>query len=78
MAKDKKNFEESMKNLEQIVDALERGELSLDESIDLFQKGIELSKYCSKRLDEIEKKITILVEDEKGGLVEEAFSTEDY
>ncbi|MCX7710364.1 MAG: exodeoxyribonuclease VII small subunit [Clostridia bacterium] len=76
MAKDKKNFEESMKSLEEIVEALERGELPLDESIEMFQKGIELSKFCSKRLDEIEKKITVLIEDENGELHEEKFQVE--
>jgi len=70
MSKDKKSFEEAISELENIVDEMERGELSLDESIEFFQKGIELSKYCSKRLDEIEKRISVLVEDEKGNIQE--------
>ena len=78
MAKDKGNYEEAMESLETIVEALERGELSLDESLSMFQKGIELSKYCSKRLDEIEKKITILLEDEKGEIKEEVFETDSF
>ena len=75
MAKAKKNFEQSMNDLEDIVEKLERGELSLDESIDAFQKGIELSRDLNKMLDEVEKKITILVENEKGKLNEEDFIT---
>ena len=73
MDSDKKSFEETMAELEGIVEKLERGELPLDESIDFFQRGIELSKYCSKRLDELERKITVLVEDGKGEVREEAF-----
>jgi len=73
MAKEKKNFEKSLNELEEIVEKLEQGEMSLDESIKVFQKGVELSKELSKMLDEIEKKITILVENENGDIVEEDF-----
>jgi len=66
-------FEEAMNELEEIVQKLEKGELSLDESIEYFQRGIELSKYCSKKLDEIEKRITVLIEDENGNIKEEPF-----
>jgi len=69
-------FEEAVKELELIVDKLEKGELTLDESIGYFQKGIELSRYCSKKLDDVEKKITILIEDEKGVIREEPFKVE--
>ncbi len=71
-----KSFEEALLQLEKIVNNLEKGELSLDESIEFFQKGVELSKYCSNRLDEIEKKITILIEDEKGEIQEKEFDIE--
>ena len=56
MAKEKKNFEKSLSELEEIVEKLEHGEMSLDESIEIFQKGVTLSKDLSKMLDEIEKK----------------------
>jgi len=71
MSTENKKFEDAISELEAIVDKLEKGELSLDESIEYFQKGIELSKYCSKKLDEVEKKISILTEDEQGELKEE-------
>ncbi len=58
--------------MEDVVAKLEKGELTLDESIEFFQKGVELSKYCSKRLDEAERKITLLIEKENGELSEEA------
>lgn len=73
MSNNEKSFEEAISELEAIVAKLEKGELSLDESIDVFQKGMELSRYCNKRLDEIEKKITILVERDNGEIVEEQF-----
>lgn len=73
MAKEKKSFEKSLNELEEIVEKLERGEMSLDDSIDIFQKGVKLSKDLSKMLDEIEKKITVLVENEDGEIKEEEF-----
>lgn len=71
MSEAKRTFEEAMNELEEIVEKLENGELTLDQSLECFQKGIELSKYCNKRLDEVEKKITVLIENEEGELVEE-------
>ena len=65
-----------MSELEGIVQKLEKGELSIDESIEYFQKGVELSRYCSKKLDEIEKRITILIEEENGDIKEEVFEYE--
>jgi exodeoxyribonuclease VII small subunit len=44
MAKEKKSFEKSLNELEEIVEKLERGEMSLDDSIEIFQKGVKLSK----------------------------------
>lgn len=55
------NFEETMKELEEVVQALENGELNLDESIKEFEKGMKLSKDASKYLEDAERKITILV-----------------
>ena len=68
-----KSFEEAMYDLEQIVSKLEKGEVSLEESISNFQQGIELSRYCASKLDEAEKKISILLQDEEGNLVEKDF-----
>jgi exodeoxyribonuclease VII small subunit len=68
-----KNFDAAMLELENVVDLLEKGELSLDESIEMFQKGIGLSKFLSKRLDEVERKISVLIEHENGDLGEELF-----
>ncbi len=64
------SFEKAIEELEEIVKKLEKGELTLDESIEFFQRGVELTKYCSKRLDEAERSITILVESDNGQIVE--------
>jgi len=57
-------FEQSLKELEQVVADLEKGDLTLNKAIENFEKGIELSKVCGKKLDEAEKKINILVKKE--------------
>jgi len=71
MSETEKTFEEALSDLEKIVEELENGELTLEQSLERFQKGIELSKYCNKRLDEVERKISILIENEEGKLIEE-------
>lgn len=66
------SFEENIKNLEGIVTELEKGSLNLDESMKKFEDGMKLSKECSKMLQEAEKKITILLE-QNGTVTEEDF-----
>ena len=53
-------FEEAMKELETIVEKMESGMLSIDESLQMFSRGIELSKECKKQLEEAKGKISIL------------------
>ena len=74
MVTDKK-FEEMMQELEQISQDLEKGDLSLDESMKKFEEGIALSKKCSEILETAEKKIKILIQD-KDKLKEEDFDVE--
>ena len=69
-------FEEAIKNLENIVMELEAGELPLDKSVENFKKGMELSNYCNKLLDDAEKTISILVEQRDGSIKEENFEVE--
>lgn len=71
-----KSFEEQMEQLEEIVEELEKGELSLEDSVSKFEQGIKISKECNKTLEEAEKKITILVNQE-GEMKEENFETEE-
>ncbi|MBE6766015.1 MAG: exodeoxyribonuclease VII small subunit [Ruminococcaceae bacterium] len=61
-----KTFEENIKRLEEIVRILEEGKCSLDESLKLFEEGIELSKKCNITLDDAKQKITLLSELESG------------
>lgn len=69
------SFENKMENLEKIVAELEKGDLSLDKSVSKFEEGMKLSKECSKMLEDAQKKITILLE-EDGEIKEEDFDTD--
>lgn len=69
------SYEEAVKQLEEIVALLEKGDISLEKSLELFQKGVALSAFCTKKLDETEKQILRLVE-EKGECREENFIME--
>jgi exodeoxyribonuclease VII small subunit len=66
-----------MKQLEQIVQELESGDLPLEKAIKKFEEGIQLSKSCSKMLDEAEKKISILLEDTDGNITKTPFPSEE-
>ncbi len=65
-------FEEAMQELETIANELEKGDLSLEESVTKFEEGMKLSKQCNDIIEKAEKKITILLQKE-GKLVEENF-----
>ncbi len=60
MAKRKAGFEAQLKELETIVERLERGDVSLEESLKLFEKGVQLARSCQKTLQEAEQKVQIL------------------
>jgi exodeoxyribonuclease VII small subunit len=69
----KKTFEHSMKQLEQIVAELESGDLPLEQALKKFEEGMELSRFCSQKLEETERRITLLMRDKDGQLVEKPF-----
>ena len=69
-------FEKSFQQLEKIVQRLESEELPLDESLQLFEEGIRLSRFCHQRLEEVEKKIELILADAKGEPVTEPFEEE--
>lgn len=73
--KEEKTFEDDLKELEEIAKKLEEGNLNLDEAIDEFEKGMKLSKECTKKLDLAEKRINILVQNDEGNLEEQEFET---
>jgi len=72
-----KTFEQSMKNLERIVQELEAGDLPLEKAIKKFEEGIKLTKLCSEKLDKTEKKISILLKNSEGQMAEKPLVAED-
>jgi exodeoxyribonuclease VII small subunit len=69
------SFEESLKKLETIVDQLEKGDLSLEDSIKLFEEGVGLSAICKKELDSAEGKVQLLMKQRDGSFKTEPFPT---
>ncbi|MCH5212845.1 MAG: exodeoxyribonuclease VII small subunit [Oscillospiraceae bacterium] len=72
-----KTFEDSMTELENVVSKLEAGDVTLDESLKLFEQGIKLAKSCRKKLDEAEKKVKILTAGPDGEMIEEEFEASE-
>lgn len=70
-----KDYESALERLEEITAQLESGELSLDESIELYTEGIEISKFCNTKLKDAEKKIKIIIE-KNGSKIEQDFETD--
>lgn len=70
------NFEELIEKLENITNRLEKEQLPLDETVKLFEEGMEVSKKCNTKLEDAEKKITILI-NENNDLREENFIPEE-
>jgi len=68
-------FEDAMRELEDIVKRLESGDLPLEESLKIFEKGVVLSRFCFNKLEEAEKRVSILIKDE-GGIRKEPFEYE--
>lgn len=73
----KKSFEDAMESLETIVQELESGDLSLEKAMERFEEGMKLSKFCADKLDETEKKITLLTARADGTVSETPFSGND-
>ncbi len=71
-----KTFEESMARLEQIVRAMERGDVALEESLKLFQEGTELIRSCQKLLDDAQLQVKKIMTAPDGSPVEEDFQDE--
>ena len=68
-----RTFEASLEALEQIVRELERGDLSLEKSLELFEQGIRLSRECQERLNQAERRIEVLLRDNQGRPVVSSF-----
>ena len=63
-----KNFEGALAELEEVVEQLESGDLPLDDSLAAFEKGVGLVKFCNQKLNEVEKKVELLLKDKDGRL----------
>jgi exodeoxyribonuclease VII small subunit len=74
MAKDK--FEDAFGRLEEIVRKMEAGDMSLEESLKAFEEGIKLARVCSRKLDEAERRVEMLLKQEEG-LVIKPFQVEE-
>ena len=70
-------FEKAMTRLENIVEELERGDLDIDKSLEIFEEGIKMSRLCSKKLNEAEARIEKLSKGKKGDLITELFRMDD-
>lgn len=72
----KLTYEETISELEKILEDLERDECTLDESIDKFKKGIELYNHCNGLLEKAEGEVKILLKDDNGNMIDTEFPME--
>lgn len=72
-----KKFETALSRLEEIVTDLEKGELSLEQSLKLFEEGVKLARLCNARLEEAEGKVEILIKDKAGNMTGKPFEDEE-
>jgi exodeoxyribonuclease VII small subunit len=69
------SFETVLQKLEAVVEALDGGELPLEEAMQTFEEGVRLSKLCSQKLDAMEKRITVILQEGDGTLSERPYAT---
>jgi exodeoxyribonuclease VII small subunit len=72
-----KSFEDAVDELKAIIDKLESGNVSLEESLTIFEKGVELITFCHKKLNEAQKRVQILVENADGHILPKDFDSEE-
>tara|TARA_B100000524_G_scaffold281795_1_gene157831 strand:+ start:585 stop:833 length:249 start_codon:yes stop_codon:yes gene_type:complete len=72
---DKLTFEEAMRELEKLVDSLDKGEVSLDEAIAAYDRGSQLKDYCQKKLQEAKMKIETIQSSDNVGAIPEKLSS---
>jgi exodeoxyribonuclease VII small subunit len=70
-------FETSLARLEEIVKKLETGEIPLEQSLKLFEEGVKLARMCTRRLDEAERKVEILLKNNAGEVTPQPFEEEE-
>ena len=72
-----KSFEDALGEIRVVIEKLETGNLSLEESLTIFERGIELIILCHKKLGEIQKKVEILIEGANGEILQKEFDLEE-
>ena len=77
MAKKTKTFEEALSRLEEIVTLMEKGELSLDDTVKLYKDGVQLASFCGGKLTDAKQQVTILSVGLDGQLSEEPFDIKE-
>ncbi len=75
---EKKSYEMAMAELKALSEQLEEGVLSLDETLEVYAKAVELIKFCNQKLQVAQKQMTVLIEDFQGEIKEVPFKEEDY
>ena len=70
-------FEEAMKRLEEIVRSLEEGQLPLEDALAVFEEGMKLVNFCSTKLEEAEKKVTLLIQESGGEYAQVPFDVDE-
>lgn len=73
----KQTFEDALKRLEEVLDSLEHGNLSLEDSLKAFEEGVKLIRFCQEKLDEVERRVELLLKDEAGRFFTKPFPEEE-
>ncbi len=74
--KTEKSFEDALKRLDEVLESLEHGELNLEESVKAFEEGVGLVRFCHDKLDEVERRVELLLKDEAGRFITKPFPEE--
>ena len=72
-----RKFEDALKRLEEVLEALEHGNLSLEEALKAFEEGVGLVRYCHGKLDEVERRVELLLKDNTGKFLTKPFPEEE-
>jgi exodeoxyribonuclease VII small subunit len=71
------SFEAALKRLEEVLDSLEHGDLPLEEAMRAFEEGVRLVRFCHQKLDEVERRVELLLKDEAGRFFTRPFPEEE-
>ena len=72
-----KSFEDALQRLEDVLESLEHGNLNLEESVQAFEEGVKLVRFCHDKLDEVERRVELLLKDEAGRFLTKPFPEDE-